>query len=164
MRGDFVLYEGKPGNFADWLIIHFSGGGPYVHCEIDLGNGLFVGEHGQGITVHKMDHTIKSDFVTPKSKEGQKGIDLGMQWLNKVIAEAQKDQNSHRYGWLDIAVDVARIFGARLTLQRTGAWDCSHFVTLYLQVADADWPLGRLTQEPETVSPNDLARAYGVIK
>lgn len=161
MRGDFVLYEAKPGNFVDWLISHFTNG-PYVHVEIDLGSGLFVGEHGSGVTVHKMDHTIKADFVTPVSVETG-GIEAGMQWVARVIQEQQKNPASHRYGWLDIAVDVARVFGARLAFQKSGAWDCSHFVALYLQVAYAAGPLGKLIASPETISPNDLARAYKVI-
>jgi hypothetical protein len=162
MRGDFVLYEAKPGSLPDWLVARFTGG-PYVHVEIDLGNGLFVGEHGAGITVHKIDAGRGSAFVTPVSTEPG-GIEAGMQWVEKVIEEQQKNPASHTYGWLDIAVDVAKIVGAKLTFQKSGAWDCSHFVALYLQVAFAAGPLGKLLDSPESISPNDLARAFGVLK
>lgn len=163
MRGDFVLYKAKPGAFIDWLISHFTRG-PYIHVEIDLGDGNFVGEHGSGITVHPRDNDIPANFVTPKSKEGQKGIDTGMQWVEAVIEKVKKAPKDYKYGWLDIVADATKILGAKITFRKSNAWDCSHFVTLYLQVADADWPLGNLTQNPDTVSPNDLARAYGVIK
>lgn len=162
MRGDFILYTAQPGNFADWLVAHFTGG-PYVHCEIDMGNGLFVGEHGAGITLHKMDTSLKSTFVTPKSTEPG-GIEAGMQWVEKVIAEEQKNPASHRYGWLDIVADVTKILGNQIVLRRKGEWDCSHFVALYLQVAYAAGPLGKQIATPETISPNDLARSYGVLK
>lgn len=163
MRGDFVLYEAKPGDAGDWLISHFTKG-PYVHVEIDLGNGNFVGEHGTGIVVHPRDHTIPADFVTPVSSKGPAGIESGMQWVELVISESYKNPKAHPYGWLDITADVFKLFGQKVILQRKGEWDCSHFVALYLQVAFADAPLGDLIVTPETISPNDLARAYGVIK
>lgn len=161
MRGDFVLYEAKPGSLADWLVAHFTNG-PYVHVEIDMGNGLFVGEHGNGITIHKMDAGRGARFVTPVSTEPG-GIDAGMQWVQMVIQESEKSPKSHRYGWLDIVVDVAKIMGAKITFQKSGAWDCSHFVALYLQVAYAAGPLGDMIADPASISPNDLARAYGVL-
>lgn len=163
MRGDFVLYEAKPGDFGDWLISHFTKG-PYVHVEIDLGGGQFVGEHGAGITVHPIDHTIPSDFISPASSKGPAGIEAGMQWVEKVIAESRNDPKTHTYGWRDIAADAFKLFGQRVILQKKGSWDCSHFVALYLMVAGAAGPLGSMTREPETISPNDLARAFKVIQ
>lgn len=159
MRGDFVLYKPAPGDFAGWLINHFTNG-PYDHVEIDLGNGMFVGEHGAGITVHTQD--IKKPaaaFVTPVGD-----IAKGMEFVNLCIEEEQKNPHSHEYGWLDIASDALKIMGSSLILRREGHWDCSHFIALYLIAAGAAAPLGNMAKHPETISPNDLARAYGVIK
>lgn len=161
MRGDFVLYIAKPGDPIDWLISKVTKG-PYVHVELDLGNGQFVGEHGAGITVHPGDNNVPSDFVTPISTKGPAGIEAGMQWVEIVIKQEQQNPKAHRYGWRDIVVDAVRVFGFTLRLSKQGAWDCSHFVALYLSVAGAAGPLNG--QNPETVSPNDLARAYKLIK
>lgn len=162
MRGDFVLYKAQPGNFANWLISNFTNG-PFVHVEIDLGDGTFVGEHGTGIVVHKADGRKDLVLVTPKSKDGQAGIDAGMRWIEGVIDEERKNPHAHEYGWLDIAADTFKLFGQKVILREKGEWDCSHFVALYLHIANADAPLGHLMQTPETISPNDLARAYGVL-
>jgi hypothetical protein len=165
MRGDFVLYKAKPGDIADW-VIEKTTNGPFVHCEIDLGNNLFMGEHGKGITIHPRDMFIPSQFVTPKSTLGPKGIAAGMDWVDEVGREAQKNGELHGYGWRDVASDAFKVFGWNIVLgkSRSGEWDCSHFVALYLQKANADGPLGSQMKTPETISPNDLARAYGVIK
>lgn len=163
MRGDFVLYEGKKGSLVDWTITRFTHG-PYVHVEIDLGNGSFVGEHGAGITVHPMDVKRKAGFITPISHNGPMGIEAGIQWVEQVIVEEKKNPKAHQYGWLDIVMDAAKVLGAKITFQKPGAWDCSHFVVLYLQMAGAAAPLGKLVMQPETVSPNDLARAYKVLQ
>jgi len=162
MRGDFVLYQAKKGNLADWLVSRFTNG-QFVHVEIDLGDGTFVGEHGTGILVHPADNSVKADFVTPVSKDGQAGIEAGMRWVEGVIEEERKNPQAHEYGWLDITADVFKVFGQKVILRKKGEWDCSHFVAMYLHIANADGPLGHLMASPETISPNDLARAYGVL-
>jgi len=159
MRGDFVLYQAKKGDPIDWVISWFTKG-PYVHCEIDLGNGNFVGEHGTGITVHPRDIEIPGAYIHVDSINGQAGIDKGMRWVDAVIAEDEKDHTSHTYGWRDIVLDVLQVLGRKITFQKKGSWDCSHFVVLYLIEAGAAGPLGSMANAPETVSPNDLARAY----
>lgn len=158
MRGDFVLYKPAPSDPVGWVIDHFTSG-PYDHVEIDLGNGMFVGEHGKGLTVHTQD--IKKPaaaFVTPKGD-----IEKGLEFVNLCIKEEASNPHAHEYGWLDIISDSLKIMGSTLILRRDGSWDCSHFVTLYLIAASAAAPLGPLVKHPETVSPNDLARAFGVL-
>lgn len=163
MRGDIVFYKAKKGDFADWLISHFTNG-PFVHVEIDLGDGMFIGEHGGGIEVHGQDIFEPDAFITPKVKVASADLNVGMNFVTRVANEDMKDPKSHRYGWLDIASDVLKIIGAKTILRREGQWDCSHFVTLYLIAAHAEGPLGVQAKNPETVSPNDLARAFGLIK
>lgn len=160
MRGDFTLYKARWWNPAEWLISHFTNG-PYIHCEIDLGDGWRVGEHGVGIFVHKED-LADPVFVTPKSRIGQQGIEDGLAWVNDVILEQQQSGGkAHRYGWTDIIADILKLIGQKIALKDDGHWDCSHFVTRYLIHAQAEQPLGILAKDPATVSPNDLARAFG---
>lgn len=47
-------------------------------------------------------------------------------------------------------------------VSRTDRYDCSSLVTRYLEKVGVD--LGDLGEEPDSVSPNDLARALGVIR
>lgn len=163
MRGDLVFYRAKKGDFADWLISHFTNG-PFVHVEIDLGDGQFIGEHGAGIEVHPQDIIDPTLFVTPKSTLGEDGIRQGMDFVVRVANEDMKDPHSHRYGWFDIVSDVLKIMGSKIILRKEGRWDCSHFAALYLIAAHADKPLGITAKTPETISPNDLARDFGIIK
>lgn len=160
MRGDFVLYEKKPHDLADWLV-SWGTQGRFVHVEIDMGGGNFIGEHGKGLIQHKQDAGRGCVFVSPR--EGD--IEKGLAWVEILMEEQQKSKGeAHEYGWLDITADAFKTIGVNVILQRKGEWDCSHFVALYLQVAGADAPLSTkgLMAHPETISPNDLARAFGV--
>lgn len=160
MRGDIIMYAGKKWNPVDVAIMQATKG-PWTHCEIDLGDGSYVGEHGKGITVHPQDFRIDSAIIRPVSKLGKAGIEAGMQWVEKVIAEAVKNKHTHEYGWLDIVDDAFKVLHRRVLLHRDGHWDCSHFCALYLQVAGADAELGGYDQyKYYTVSPNDLMRLF----
>jgi hypothetical protein len=164
MRGDFVLYEKKPNDLADAVVSWGSGGGKFVHVEIDLGDGTFIGEHGKGLISHPRDAGRGAVFVSPKSNSAT-GIEKGLAWVQFVKAEQEKSHGeAHEYGWLDIAADAFKTLGVTVILRKEGEWDCSHFVALYLRVAGADAPLVALglMKNPETISPNDLAKAFGV--
>lgn len=163
MRGDFVLYEKKPHDLADWLV-SWGTKGRFVHVEIDLGDGTFIGEHGKGLISHPQDAGRGCIFVSPKSNSAT-GIEKGLAWVETVKAEQEASHGkAHEYGWLDIVSDAFKTLGANVILGKPGEWDCSHFVALYLQIAGADAPLQSqgLMKHPETISPNDLARAFGV--
>jgi hypothetical protein len=155
VRGDIVLYMAAPRDPTSWIISHFTHG-QYTHCEIDMGNGSFVGEHGQGLTVHPGDNRLK--FITPS-----KNVAAGMVWVDEQIAEAAKDGSLHEYGWLDIVSLGLKFLGSTLILRQPGHWDCSDFVVRYLVAGGMAGPLGKQALNPEYVSPNDLARAFGVI-
>lgn len=158
MRGDVVLFLGAA-NPQDWLI-EWATKGPYTHVELDLGNGKFVGEHSSGIVVH--DGIIGRNVVafTPPHAD----IEAGMAWVDKVVAEqAASKGEAHEYGWLDITAEALKVLGVKFGMQSQGEWDCSDFVTRYLIVAGAAGPLGSAAKNPGTVSPNDLARAYGIL-
>ena len=163
MRGDFVLYQSKPGSIADWLVARFTYG-PYVHAAVDMGDGTFVAELTQsGLTRHPANGKDRSlVFVHPRGN-----LEVGLAWVEDQLAAAGKDPErteSHEYGWVDIVVDAAKVLGFKLILRRETEWDCSDFVTRYLVAAGAAGPLGKAARDPQTVSPNDLARAFGVLR
>lgn len=155
MRGDFVLYRGSKTNAFEAAIMFLSKG-PFCHCEIDMGDGTFIGEHGRGLTRHSSDRV--GVLVTPHGD-----INKGLAWVEEVYAEAVKNHETHEYGWWDLISAGAKFIGLHIILHlKVGDWDCSDFVTRALVVMGAAGPLGVQAKEPESVSPNDLARAFNV--
>ena len=154
MRGDVILYKSS-GSLFDKMI-EWTTRGPYVHVEIDLGDGKFIGAHNKpgdsGIVVHEGHPGRNVTPFTPKAAPDD--LEAALKW-----AEAQVGKE---YGWFDIISNGIKVLGIPLTLGEPGHWDCSDFVTRYLIIARASGPLGRLAEDPGLVSPNDIARAYGV--
>jgi hypothetical protein len=151
VRGDVILFK-KTNNPVDWAIATGTGG-PYVHTEIDLGNGQLIGAHFTGIVLYNgvpaPDNT--SRFSPPASPQD---LEYGLAWAIQQVGK--------QYGWSDIASNVLKLCGLRIEFSEPGHWDCSDFVTRYLTVARAASPLGKLSEDPGLVSPNDLARAFNV--
>lgn len=154
MRGDVVLYK-TGGSWMDGLIERFTSG-PYVHVEIDLGNGQFIGAHNKvgdsGIVMHGGYPGRNTATFTPPASSSD--IEYGLSWAIKQVGK--------EYGWFDIISNGIKIVGIPLEMGQPGHWDCSDFVTRYLLVARAATPLGKLAENPGLVSPNDIARAYGI--
>lgn len=156
MLGDLVLYK-SDGSIGDWFISNFTDG-PFTHVEIDMGNNICIGEHGSGLWRGNCDWGRPHIFVTPLHVVSQ----AGLQWVMTQYEQELANGSAHPYGWLDIASEALKIMGQRIILRQKGAWDCSDFATRYLIAAGAAAPLGKLATTPELVSPNDLARAFGV--
>lgn len=149
-RGDIVLCK-----YVGWdcTIIEWATHGPFCHVEIDLGDGTFIGAHGNGIS--KVPSAVGSQYVyvTPKATDAD--INAAIVWAEKQLGQA--------YGWTDIFNDGLKLFGIPLTISLDKMMDCSDFVTRYLLVARAAGPLGELALNPSKVSPNDIGRAFGVL-
>jgi hypothetical protein len=161
MRGDFVLYRGSKTNPFEAAIMYFSKG-PFCHTEIDMGDGTFIGEHGKGLTRHSSDR-VGVLVGLQYGKVTSADVDRGLAWVEKMYAEDVKNNETHEYGWWDLISAAAKFVGLHIILRlKVGDWDCSDFVTRYLVVAGAAGPLGAAAKEPETVSPNDLGRAFNI--
>lgn len=164
MRGDFILWEAQAGNVGDALIAHIGvPHGPYVHVSIDMGNGLYVEEHGAGLGKAAYQWHRGHTNVNPKIAVPDADIEAGLAWVEAQYEEAVKNQTTHVYGWLDIADEAFKVFGHNVVLRQRGAWDCSDFCTRYLIHAHAAGPLGDLARTPELVAPNDLGIAFHVM-
>lgn len=149
MRGDIILYKSS-GSVGDRIIASATHG-PFVHCEIDLGNGKTIGARYDGIKVHPEFVGRGEARITPKADK--EDIEFALAWAEKQVGK--------KYGWLDIASNGLKIIGIPFELGKPDTWDCSDFCTRYLTIAHADGPLGDLAGDPGLVSPNDLARAFG---
>lgn len=156
MRGDIVLFYKIGIPLVDWAIHRFTDG-PYAHVEIDVGNGMYAGSHSGGLYLRK---AVQSDATASvKSRYGYQGIDSGISWVLSRIEQ----HNPHKYGWLDILSDTLKVIHTPLIIGKPDHWDCSDFVTRYLIHAGAEEPLGDQANTPETVSPNDIARAFHIL-
>lgn len=150
MRGDVVLFlsSGAPHD----RLIAWGTKGPFVHVEIDLGNEEFIGEHPNGIVRYRGIRPKSTASFTPPASQAD--IELGLKWAEMQVGK--------KYGWGDIFSEGLKVLGLAFSFSIPNQWDCSDFVTRYLKVARAAGPLGDAAENPGTVSPNDLARAYQV--
>lgn len=159
-RGDVVLFE-TSGSLTD-LIISTATKGPYTHSEIDLGNGEMIGSQAGGLTRHK--DTPGRNVVLFRPPTSQANIEAGLAWVEHAWSEQVKSKGAaHTYGWMDWISDFFKMIGHPLVFSKPGQWDCSEFVTRYLIAAEAEGPLGSQADDPVLISPNDLARAYGIL-
>ncbi len=150
MRGDVVLFA-SGGKFYE-RVIEWATKGRFVHVEIDLGGDQYIGAHNAGITIYKGTRGRNTaSFTPPASKDD---IEYGLKWAEGQAGKA--------YGWTDIISNGLKVAGLPISIGETGHWDCSDFVTRYLLVSRAAEPLGKSAEDPGLVSPNDIARAYGV--
>lgn len=150
MRGDVILFRSS-GTIYDRAIT-LATHGPFVHVEIDLGNGELIGAHLDGIVRYKgVPSTNTVSFHPPAS---QLDIEYALKWAEMQIGK--------QYGWTDIISNGLKFLAIHINIGEPGHWDCSDFVTRYLTIARAAGPLGTLAEDPGLVSPNDLAHAYGL--
>lgn len=154
MIGDVRFYYSS-GSIPDEAILAATGG-PFVHVDMDVGNGECVGALSQGIVRTAINPDTMVEVYHLSAGEN---IQHAVAWALAQVG--------HAYGWFDLAnAGVADIF-SRITHEPflpyvgiKGAWDCSDFALRYLEVA------GHFFMQPlvpAQTSPSDLARALGVI-
>ena len=156
MYGDVRFYFSS-GSIPDEAIVAATGG-PFVHVDIDIGDGECVGALSQGIVKASINPEAKVAIWRAQAVLARQDLTNAETWALAQVG--------HAYGWLDLAnTGVADIF-RRVTGQTfapyvgvKGAWDCSAFATKFLQIADY-FAVGNLT--PAQTSPVDLANALGV--
>lgn len=161
-RGDVLFYYSS-GTAADVAIVAATGG-PFVHAEVDLGDGTSIGALSGG-TAHFRRASGARYAVYPTAEHcTQEQLAAGLAWLSAQVGDP--------YGWADIltasenaaARGLAGIFGrpapALPYLAVPGAYDCSDLVCQYLtRCAIALPPSDR---DPHTVTPEALATQLGV--
>lgn len=163
MTGNIVLYKSSGYPALDWLIQRTTRG-PYVHADIIVApdrttvgatlKGIGYGHVPPDPTTYAMISLLAYDpFGSQQAWE--KRLYAGAAWAKQQVGRA--------YGWLDI-VDQGVDFlfpGNKIHMVDGDHWDCSDFVVRYLMVLGL--PLPGSMQIPAAVSPNDLARFFGVL-
>lgn len=149
MRGD-VLFWTADGSPASRVIAFFTHG-PFVHVSVDQGDGTDIGAHSEDGVQH---HPVPDDRgITKWSPPAGCDIERGIRFIEGEVG--------NKYGWCNIINAGLAILRLPYRIARIDRYDCSSLVTRYLDHVGID--LGDLTEEPDSVSPNDLARALGVI-
>src|SRR5229473_3292926 len=111
MRGDVVLFKSN-GSFTDRLI-SWGTHGPYVHVEIDLGNGKFLGSQEKGVNIHGFEKGRYTQVFSPQASK--QNIESGLAWAIRQVndpysyldnvAAAMEDpswEDTHEHPTLDI--------------------------------------------------------------
>lgn len=158
-RGDILLYR-QPERAAPWLAladlaIALRTRGPYVHVGVAVDHGLMVdATPAHGVTVHPL---VTPDAWYPTSAYATP------QRLSAGVCEVLRRVHAD-YGWRDIA--EAGVLPGWWPVLAHGAreFDCSHLVADFLVTCGLGALLGGLRDQTARVSPNDLARALGVLK
>jgi uncharacterized protein YycO len=150
MRGDLIFYT--PRDLWDRLIC-WGTHGPFSHVAIDLGDGTVIEATPQGIRRNPVSYTKSVQYpVYPTTNLPL--IEKGIAWLNQQVGK--------EYGWTSIFDQVLRFFGDQsVYVYDHDDYDCSDLATRYLLLASPKL-VGRLSQNPSIVSPNDLARQLGL--
>lgn len=152
MRGDVLLYR-SDGSLFDRLIA-WRTHGPFVHTGIDLGDGTMIdATSSSGVTRHpvRYERAIAMSIL-PKSSPEQ--IETGIAWLSERVGDS--------YSWADIVDHILPKRLIRILLAQPHAYDCSNLVAQYLMVVEPTLRWGLLKDTPDLISPNDIARAFGV--
>lgn len=160
--GDLIFCRPEPGDWMGALVARATAG-PYCHVQVRISQFEVVEALAQGV---KRDTLAAEPDAADVAHVGET-LDAdrlihAFSWLLAQVGRA--------YGWLDIAADALRaLLPARLGsrtpfLVAPRRYDCSQLATLWLLLAGYEWLPDELAMDSARVSPNDLARALGVLK
>ena len=150
-RGSIILFK-SPARWQDRLICAATHG-PYYHVAIALDATHMIEATGHGIRIDSAPiNDATFDVIDMAPFEDAFRIENGLLW-----AQAQKGK---QYGWLDIAYQGVKFLFPNNPFQVTqeGHWDCSDFVTRYIQ--HTGYPLPDSFSDPYSNTPNDIARIF----
>jgi hypothetical protein len=110
-------------------------------------------------------HPLPSGYAAvayTSQRLSEKGLGIGLAWLDRKVAARSP------YSPLDLVMDGVRAFLPRAWsgtpfLVAPGRFDCSELATRFLLIAGFDGLPDALLEEPSLASPNDLARALGLL-
>lgn len=149
MRGDILLYR-STGSLFDRLIC-WRTQGPCVHVGVDLGDGTMIDSRfREGVTRHPVTYAgcIRIPLFSVTSTER---IEAGIHWLLSKVGDG--------YSVADLFDFFPGIRTLRVRVGEAHAFCCSHLVAQYLDVTGGI-SLGALDDNLNTISPNDIYRAW----
>lgn len=152
LRGDIILYTGE--SWRDRYVCAYSGG-PYCHCEIDLGEGASIGVHSEDGLAYRWSHLLERRVIFPLHLfTDDEHIEAGIAWVLKQIGEP--------FSWASVADLALPSSVSTLLFGRRSRYSCANLVALYLDITGG-LPLPHGKRPPMILSPNDIARAAGLL-
>lgn len=154
--GDLRFYRSS-GDLADTIIADVAG--PFVHVELDMGDGTGIGELSGGLKRYPIATNPPPPLVTVWPIAGHTSLLA----IKAALVWAEAAAAAHPgYGWLDVLDAGLHVIDPHAPfIGDPGEWDCSDFVTRFLIQAGVMLPL-TLENEPHLVTPSELAKALGV--
>ncbi len=152
MRGDIILYTGE--SWRDRYVCAYSGG-PYCHCEIDLGDDTSIGVHSEDGLAYRWNHLPERRVIFPLHQfADQVRIEQGIEWVLNQIGEP--------FSWASVADLALPSRMSTLLFGRHSRYNCANLVALYLDITGGLLlPHGK--RPPLVLAPNDIARAAGLL-
>lgn len=154
-RGDLLLFK-HPHDVFEHLICAATHG-PYFHTSIALDEGIhdLAAHTTDGIRVSLVSLSAKYDIVPIAPYASDECVKKALDWAMQQVGK--------QYGWADIAFQAVKFFAPNNPFQLTmaGHWDCSDFVTRYLQHAGVVLP--DAFEDPYRNTPADIARMFGLL-
>lgn len=153
-RGDLILYR-STGRWYERLIT-FATRGPWVHVAIVTDADTVIAARSNGIRYEAMPpDDDRHATISLDGRATPEGIEQGLAWAVKQLGDG--------YSWADILYQGMKLLwpGNPLRFYVAGRFDCSEFATRYLLIADVALPPA--FDDVATISPNDIARAFGVL-
>lgn len=157
-RGDVLFYYATPSDPADAVIVAATGG-PFVHAEIDLGDGTSIGALSGGVAHFRRPAGAHYAVFATQDHCPAEQMAAGLAWLAQQVGDP--------YGWADVATAgersaisrLAGLFGRKAPplpyLAVPSSYDCSVLACLYLQRCGVPLPPG--DNDAHTVTPEELA-------
>lgn len=150
MKGDILLYKGD-GRSILHRLIQWRTHGPYVHVEVDMGDGSAIGAHLQD-GVQRRPINPDRDIATVHLDVPDDRLEAGLAFLQKTVGDS--------YSLTDIINQALTYFLPKAILvQQQTAYDCSDLVSRYLEITGGLSLPPSLLATPSLISPNDIARA-----
>ena len=151
MRGDLLFWtsDGSPVSRLISVVTR----GPFVHVSVDMGDGTDISAHAEDGVKERV--VVGYQGLTHWSPQvSEEAIDRGIDFLKGEIGD--------KYGFCNILNAGLAALHLPYRVTRLDRYDCSSLVTRYLTEIGVDLK-DELGEEPDSVSPNDLARSLGVI-
>lgn len=151
--GDILFYRGGSG-LSDGLIRCWTRG-PFAHVEVAVDELQSIGALTNGVELHV---ARPPDAVYSPVGVTAENLLTALRWLYAQLGDP--------YSYADIVDDVYHVFWNRAPLLvQPRAYDCSDLASHFLLAAHTGVTVNKKQfLQPETISPNDLARLVGVLK
>lgn len=160
--GDIVFVRPDPSDWIGRLIAHATNG-PYCHVRVAISHFEVIEALPTGIARTTLAHNPDPADVAAV------GDALEMVRLSHALVWLMKQVNDG-YGFLDIAADIVKALLPQRLGSRTPfliaprSFDCSQLGAAFLLLAGFEWLPDEIVLDAARCSPNDLARALGVLK